>query len=129
MENKENEYIHVLEVKTIKILIDPEIFAAIRKKLIENGRKNQVKLIKIIVGVDLITKINCITWNIRNSINGEEESFIFGIDSSNALRLNLDITITKLYNISCSYIDDEKIFRTDDARPIDKIIDLINNLN
>lgn len=123
MENKENEYIHVLEVKTIKILIDPEIFAAIRKKLIENGRKNQVKLIKIMVGLDLITKANCITWNIRNSINGEEGSFIFGIDSSNALRLNLDITITKLYNISCSYIDDEKILRTDDARPIDKIID------
>jgi hypothetical protein len=39
MENKENEYVHVLEVKTNKILIDPEIFAAIKKKLIENGRK------------------------------------------------------------------------------------------
>ena len=31
MENKENEYVHVLKVKTIKILIDPEIFAAIKR--------------------------------------------------------------------------------------------------
>ena len=129
MKNNEKEWIHALESKTIKILIDPGIFAVIRKKLIENGRKIQVKLIKIIVGIDLTTKINCIIWNIKNSINGEEESFIFGIDPLNTLRLNLDIIITKLYNISCSYIDDEKIFRTDDIRPNDKIIDLITNLD
>ena len=67
-------------------------------------------------------------WNIRNLINGEEESFIFGIDSSNAFRLNLDIIILN-HNILCSYIDDEKIFRIDDARPIDKIIELIKSLS
>ena len=91
--------------------------------------ENQAKLIKIIIGVDLVTKINCIIWNIRNSINGEEESFIFGMDSSNKLRINLDIIIIKLYNISCSIIDDKKTFRTDDIRPIDKIIELTTNLD
>jgi len=129
MKNDENECIHALEAKNIKILMDPEIFDATRKKLTENGRKFQSKLIKIIVGIDLIDKVNCIIWNIRNSINSEEESFIFGMDSSKTLRLNLDITITKLYNISCSLIDDKKIFRTDDVRPIDKIIDIITNLD
>jgi hypothetical protein len=53
-------------------------------------------------------------WNIRNSINGEEKLFIFGIDSSNALRLNLDITMMRKY---LGY----------DARPIDKIINLIKS--
>jgi len=129
MKNDENECIHALEAKNIKILMDPEIFDATRKKLTEKGRKFQSKLIKIIVGIDLIDKVNCIIWNIRNSINSEEESFIFGMDSSKTLRLNLDITITKLYNISCSLIDDKKIFRTDDVRPIDKIIDIITNLD
>jgi len=98
MKNDENECIHALEAKNIKILMDPEIFDATRKKLTEKGRKFQSKLIKIIVGIDLIDKVNCIIWNIRNSINSEEESFIFGkrqSDDKDDIKINVQLVFDR----------------------------------
>ena len=89
-------FIHAIESKTIKIQMDPDIFKIISDKLISNGNQNHSKIVEIILGIKLNDKINSIIWNIRNIMNGEEESFIFYIDGTKFIRLNLDITISKL---------------------------------
>ena len=88
-----------MESKTVKFQMDPDIFKIIKDKLINNGNKNHSKIVKIILGTKLDDKINCTIWNIRNAMNGEEESLIFYMDDTNFIILNLDITVSKLYII------------------------------
>jgi hypothetical protein len=62
-------------------------------------------------------------------MNGAEEIFIFYIDDTKSIKINLDITISKPYNISCTYIDNKMTVRIDDIRPLDTILGLIENLD